>query len=169
MRARTLLLAPLALLAACTTLGERAEQTRQELIGMPARNLHACIGEPAEVHQDGDTDYVTYRWEWLPEEEEEQDPRRDGIWIGQEPGRSVDGRSPTNPASPDRDGRRIGGPGLRDEKPEPGYCELVFELRDRKVRHVEADGRTPEGLRYRAQCMLEARRCLPKQARRRSG
>jgi hypothetical protein len=60
-----------ALVPSClASMGQRVEQTRAKLIGVKARDLSRCVGVPFSVDEDGETEYLTYRWL----EEEETDP-----------------------------------------------------------------------------------------------
>ena len=45
--------------------------------------------------------------------------------------------------------------------PQRGFCELIFEIRERRVYAVKVRGRSVNGLKADASCVLEARRCLP--------
>jgi hypothetical protein len=124
-------------------MGQRVEQTRAKLIGVKARDLSRCVGVPFSVDEDGETEYLTYRWL----EEEETDPLN----------------RPRYPA-PSFPGTRVD-PDLDTDKPPRGvaYCELVFEVRGGRVRGVDVEGRRASGLNDDADCILKAEGCIPEQ------
>jgi hypothetical protein len=133
----------IALLAAgcLASMAQRVEQTEQKLIGVKARDLSRCIGVPFSVDEDGATEYLTYRWL----EEEETDPFDRPLY-------------PPPTVRSDRTG-----PDLAADKPPRGvaYCELVFEVRDGRVRGVDVEGRRASGLNDDADCILKAEGCIP--------
>jgi hypothetical protein len=131
------------LAAGClTSMAQRVEQTEQKLIGVKARDLNRCIGVPFSVDEDGATEYLTYRWL----EEEQTDPFDRPLYTPP-PVRSDRGTEPD----------------LGADKPPRGvaYCELVFEVRDGRVRSVDVEGRRASGLNDDADCILKAERCIP--------
>ena len=139
------------LLAGCTTYGSEVERIRQGLIGMKARSLSACLPVPAEVQPAGDVEVVIYRWNL-----ERTDPD-DAVSIG-----------PIRPGDPtmneDRQRREESDFLLTGERPEDtGYCEISVEVADGVIQAVRVEGRERSGLNRDAACVMEARRCVPRE------
>ena len=133
----------------CVSYGQHADRVREQLVGLPARHLNQCIGAPVSVDPDGEVEYLTFRWQLTV---------------------ARNGQATVRPIGPE-EFRRRRSPSLRrgdpSRFPDEGYCELVFELRDRTVRAVRVEGRTQNGLNADAQCILLAERCLPSARERR--
>ncbi len=148
-------LALAAWLAACLPLaGRGVEDMRTRLIGIEARTLRGCIGVPFDTTEDGDTEYLRYRWL-----EPESDP--DPFDVSR--GGSLD------PLGSRRVGRQRD-PTLSREVLDGsssaiprgvGYCELVFEIQSGRVRNVEVDARLPSGLNNNYRCIRMAEGCVP--------
>ena len=130
---------------ACALPGSRAERTRLGLIGLDARILNGCLGVPADIHSDDHDEYQPFEWQLAvsPDGLEPYDE-----WLERM-------RLRYRGFRPELLGRR-GFVGTY------GYCKLIFNLRERRIRDVEAEGRNGAGLRWHSGCMLIARRCLPK-------
>ena len=133
---------------------------RAGLVGVPARDLRACIGVPIDVNVDGETEYLTYRWVEEPEDEEDPFPSRSPfpeIPRGPDVGRPGS-RAETLDPELRRDGQRRIPRGVR-------FCELVFEIEEGRVRNVEVEGRRASGLRDDLDCISKARSCVPDERR----
>ena len=141
---RVLALASLALTTGCLfgSYSRAVEETRADLIGLPARELRKCLGAPAHVEVLGEVEKQTYRFEL----EREGWSITGGSTMG---GNVVESRA----------GGRPDGFGT-SRSPTRGECELEFELRDGAVADVSANGRNAQGMNASAPCMLEARRCI---------
>ena len=140
-------------LASCLpTIADRVAEIRAKLVGVKARDLNSCVGVPYSIDEDGETEFLTYRWF----DSEESDPFEDPVRRGQ--------GFPRN--EPDLLGR--GDPVGRDTKQKEddrpprgiGYCELVFEVRDGRVQSVEVEGRRANGLNDDVDCISKAERCV---------
>jgi hypothetical protein len=145
---RALALAPLALsiaLSGCFfgSYSRAVEETKAELIGLPARDLRECLGAPEHVEILGELEKQTYRFELV----------REGWSISS--GSGMGGRVVESRGAARRDGFGTSG------APPKGWCELDFELRGGAVAGVAADGRDVQGMNAAGACMLEARRCIP--------
>lgn len=104
---------------------------------MPANSLRYCIGDPASVDVDGEVEYVTYRWAL---------------------GATRSGRQGAEVYAPQPSG--VGSSASRaPDAFETGYCEIVFEVRERAIADLKVEGRTAAGLNDDARCMLFADRC----------
>jgi hypothetical protein len=135
-------------------------EVRAKLIGLKARELNGCVGVPFNIDEDGETEYLTYRWV----DQEESDPFGEPT-----------PRFPSVPRDPAEVLRRGTGnyPGESDprdrtaksEEARPprgvAYCELVFEVREGRVQSVEVEGRRANGLNDDADCISKAERCVP--------
>jgi len=131
---------------------------REALIGVPGLELRQCIGAPLEVIEQGDTEIARYRWAEQVEarsifgaaervETYDRDRQRIQDRVRDWP---VDGRS-------EEDRKRLGRRGRL------GFCELRFALQGGKVRSVEAEGRSSQGVNLDAECLLRARDCVPRE------
>ena len=133
-------------LASClASMADRVAAIEAKLIGVKARDLNGCVGVPFSVDEDGETEFLTYRWF----DEEESDPFED-------PTRTRNPRFPTDPSDPRRRGR------LEEDPPPRGvaYCQLVFEVREGRVQSVEVEARRASGLNDDAECISKAERCV---------
>jgi len=142
------------MLLGCASRGERLEEARQALIGLPAKELNRCVGIPGDTHVEGDTEYLTYRFEEQAPEADPFDRLNRADPLDRYPGLKV----PGGDIDPRRPRERPPGPS------EPGvigvaYCELVFEVRGGEVRNVEVDSRLASGLRNDLECLRVTRRC----------
>ena len=142
---------------ACSTVSTRAERIEEGLVGLPARTLQTCLGEARSVDADGAVEYVTYHWVIDFVSNEPISPAEE-VW--QRRRRDREGDQFPWPGSVTSDEEY--GHERRREEVKQGYCQLVFELRERKVYRVEAEGRTGDNLRWNDSCMLKAQRCLPR-------
>jgi hypothetical protein len=130
-----------ALLGCVHTYGSEVKRVREGLIGLHGRDLRFCLPVP-EVAPDGEREYLTYRW--FPDEDDEETYQ----YVAAGSGRiRVEEEWPFTR-------------GLREDQKSP-YCELVISLRDGIVYDVQAEGRDRRGLNTDAECLLDARRCLP--------
>lgn len=133
---RPAVLAAVLVLAGCQS--ERVEEVRSALIGLDARTLQRCLGEPRDMQIETEVEYITYFWELFFDEK----------------------------------GMRVLDPQERREALSPlsrihatlGYCQIVFEIRDRRISQVEARGQNGAGSRWNSGCLLRAKRCLPRDA-----
>ncbi len=154
-RARGAVLGALAIgFASClSSVADRVDQIRAKLIGVKARDLNGCVGVPYSIDEDGETEFLTYRWFDV----EESDPFEDRTrrLPGQEPD-LLGRRDPGGRVDPTR---RDGKP--TDDRPPRGvaYCELVFEVREGRVQSVEVEGRRANGLNDDVECISKAERC----------
>ena len=155
--ARGVLLA-LALASCLPTIADRVAEVRAKLIGLKARDLNGCVGVPFNIDEDGETEYLTYRWV----DQEESDPFEAKRFPSLPPDPAEvlrRQRGDTEPEDPrDRNAKE-------DESRPPrgvAYCELVFEVREGRVKGVEVEGRRANGLNDDAQCISKAERCLPR-------
>lgn len=131
------------LLAGCLSYAQEAERVRQQLVGLPSRSLHGCLGEPQGVDLRPEVEYLTYRWELKRPRDEFPEPDRIV------PGPGAHGPIVLTPRRPNA-----------SLDPDKGFCQLVFELRDHKVASVTVHGRNANGLNADADCVLQAERCL---------
>lgn len=144
-------------LASCLpSIADRVAEVRAKLIGVKARDLNGCVGVPYSVDEDGETEFLTYRWF----DAEESDPFDEPLTRRRYPGENPDLLRRDEPAG--RDGKPD-----EDDRPPRGiaYCELVFEVREGRVQSVEVEGRRANGLNDDADCISKAERCAPAPAR----
>jgi hypothetical protein len=139
--------------ASClASIADRVAEVRAKLIGVKARDLNSCVGVPFSVDEDGETEYLTYRWF----DAEESDPFDDPIARRRFPGDDPDVLGRAEPVG--RDGK----PKTERERPPLGvaYCELIFEVREGRVQSVEVEGRRANGLNDDVDCISKAERCF---------
>jgi hypothetical protein len=149
--ARRLVLGAVALgFASCLpTIADRVAEIQAKLIGVKARDLNGCVGVPFSVDEDGETEFLTYRWFNVEESDPFDEPARRRF-----PGDPPDLLDRADPTV--RDGKE------KDDRPPRGvaYCELVFEVREGRVQSVEVEGRRANGLNDDVDCIAKAERCL---------
>jgi hypothetical protein len=140
----------LLLLISCTTYQSELERIRTGLVGMPARQLSHCMPVPSEVQQEGDVEVVIYRWNI------DDSDSLESVSVG-----PVDTMAGSTMGEHRR--RRDRGDFLiSGERPDSvAYCELTFELVEKRVQAVRVEGRERSGLNRDSACLMEARRCVP--------
>jgi len=144
------------LLCGCASITDRVAEVEAKLVGVKARELSRCVGAPFSVDEDGETEYLTYRWF----DEEESDPLAQSSYPrAPDPDRFPGDSRPRAPGPP---ADRMGDDDPDDDTPPRGvaYCELVFEVRGGVVRSVEVEGRRASGLNDNVNCILKAERCI---------
>lgn len=144
--ARAARLALLLSLASCTAWSDRElAETRSGLMGLSGLELRECLGVPTDFEVEGDVEKQGYLFEIRDERD-----------AGFETGRIEAG---------------IGGPGFPGERSyeprgfplddgPPPFCRLDFELTKGRVTHVDAQGRTREGMNADASCLMRAQECV---------
>jgi len=154
---RSVAAAPVVLSGCLLFTGQGVESMRTRLIGVSARDLRSCVGVPFDTNEDGDTEYLRYRWLESENRDEFFDrDRRDEIRDPLLRGSRLPQRDPnlsrevlTGPSS--------------DLPRGIGYCELVFEIQEGRVRNVEVEARQASGLNDDYRCIRMAEGCLPEE------